>query len=82
MSSHPGGGQQNAREDVGGLPQGPDGRRLGEGYPGQGRGLDPEEEALEREARAHVSALRGFYGHAAIFVAVNLLLLAMNLLTD
>lgn len=44
---------------------------------------DPSEEAeLERRARAHVAALRGFYSHAAIFVAVNLLLLAVNLVSS
>lgn len=72
MSSHPGGDEGNGQGSAGALPSGPGGRQE----------LDPEEADLEREARAHVSALRGFYGHAAIFVAVNLLLLAINLLTD
>jgi len=44
-------------------------------------GDSASEVELEREAREHVAALRGFYGHAAVFVAVNLLLLAINLLT-
>lgn len=43
---------------------------------------DPGEEELERQARAHVGALRGFYGHAAVYVAVNLLLLAINLIAS
>jgi hypothetical protein len=34
-----------------------------------------------RRAAQRVAQLRGFYIHAAIFVLVNLLLLAINLLT-
>ena len=42
----------------------------------------PDDEAeMERQAREHVSALRGFYRHLAAYVAVNLLLLAINLVT-
>lgn len=46
------------------------------------RGVAMDDEALERRARAHVRALRGFYVHVAMYVAVNLGLLAVNLLSS
>ena len=36
----------------------------------------------EKQARKHIKALKGFYAHLTTYVAVNLFLLAINLLTS
>jgi 2TM domain-containing protein len=40
------------------------------------------EDAAYRRARRHVAALRGFYTHLTVFVLVNILLFAINILTS
>jgi 2TM domain-containing protein len=41
----------------------------------------PQEQARYQQARRHVRAIRGFYIHATVFVAVNALLHVINLVT-
>ncbi len=51
--------------------------RLGE----RSYAVDQEEQERYERARARVKELKGFYGHAATFVLVNLGLFVINLLT-
>ncbi|MEQ8344604.1 MAG: 2TM domain-containing protein [Sneathiellaceae bacterium] len=46
------------------------------------KGVPADDEQLELRARKHVAALRGFYVHAAMYLAVNLGLLCINLLSS
>ncbi|MDN7024870.1 2TM domain-containing protein [Methanoculleus sp. FWC-SCC1] len=41
-----------------------------------------DEEERYRRARKHVEDVRGFYTHLGIYITINLLLVAINLLTS